>query len=291
MSVQLLDSKLEGTQFPEFSADQPSYGNGLAFPPLPIAGGGDGITRLLPPTFGDPFSPGESPTPQYGSSYGSAAFGQLGLLLQQLGSLLQQLMGSIGNAFGGGGFGNCSGDQYFQNANGGSVGDPHLSFNGNTWNSMQSQPDLLDSNSFSGGYQISTQATAPNAHGVTYNESASISSGYGLTSVTLDTSGAVTITQDGSNLAIAPGQTLQLGNGESVTQNQNGSLLVSDSNGFGGSITTTLSLNGNGVDVQTSASNVDLGGALVTGSNTGQPASPSEPRPIYRRYGQNAEQP
>ena len=43
-------------------------------------------------------------------------------------------------------------EQYFQNASGGSVGDPHLSFNGKTWDNMGSQPDLLHSDSIPGGY-------------------------------------------------------------------------------------------------------------------------------------------
>jgi hypothetical protein len=271
MSVQLLDPT-QGGAFSALGTTQAGIENDLTFEPrLPI--GGDGIARFQPPNPAYGSGGGLGGFGGFGSfgaagPSGSSLFGQLGSLLQQLGALLQQLMG--------GGFGSsgCGAEQYFQNANGASTGDPHLSFNGSTWDNMQSQPNLLGSDSFPGGYRISTQATAPNASGVTYNQSATVTSNYGMTSVSLDKSGVATITQNGANVPIQPGQTLQLGNGESVTQNQNGSLAMTSTNGNGGTISTTLSLNGNGVDVQTTASNVDLTGALVNGPNASSPAPP-----------------
>jgi hypothetical protein len=64
---------------------------------------------------------------------------------------------------------------------------------------------------------------------------------------------------------LQPGQTFDLGNGEIATRNADGSVTVTCTNGSGGEIATTLSGNGNGVDVNVSASNVDLGGTLVRG--------------------------
>jgi hypothetical protein len=270
MSVQLLDA-LDGGQISPFESNAADPQRPIAFEP-PLALGGDDITRLIPPNQNPPFGPSWGNN-AYGSPFGSSLFGQIGALLQQIGQLLSQFMSG-------------NGEHYFQNANGASTGDPHLSFNGSTWDNMQSQPNLLSSDSFPGGYRISTQATPPNANGVTYNESATITSNYGTTSVTLDKSGNATILQNGTAIPIQAGQTIDLCNGESATRNQNGSLQVTNVNGFGGTITTTLSLNGNGVDVNVGASNVDLGGTLVSGPNgwsSGTPGTVTCPPPM-RRY-------
>ncbi|MGC1379767.1 MAG: hypothetical protein WA814_01945, partial [Candidatus Baltobacteraceae bacterium] len=136
---------------------------------------------------------------------------------------------------------------------------------GSKWNSMASQPNLLDSNSIAGGFRISTQATPPNAKGATWNQSATVSLNNGATKISMDSSGDPTITSYGRSLSIADGQTLQLGNGESVTREGNGSLVVTATNGEGGRIETTLSAQGKGVNVDVTARDVDLGGALVAG--------------------------
>jgi hypothetical protein len=178
--------------------------------------------------------------------------------------MVSQLMGMVAqllSMFGLGGVGN--GEQYFQNANGSSTGDPHLNFNGSHVDSMTSHSDLLDSDSFGGGYQISTAVTQPGANGVTYNQQASVSTDFGQTQVTLDNSGNATIAENGMTFSLVDGQSVQLGNGETATRSSNGSVVIQDTNGTGGSITTTLSENGQGVDVNTQAGNVDLGGDLV----------------------------
>lgn len=233
------------------------------FGPQASAAGGnttDVVSRFLPPGFaGDPGA-GNGIGGLLGGLSGTSLFGEIGELLQSLGAMLQQLMGGTG--FGGGGNG-CQ--RYFGSATGSSTGDPHLSFDGNHWSNMTSQPNLLDSNSFPGGYHISTQVTQPNQNGVTYNDSATIASGYGTTNVTLDKSGNVSILQQGMQIPIAAGQTIDLGGGQTVTRTQNGLQMVA-ANGAGGQIATTLTANGTGVDVQTSANNVDLGGALVYGN-------------------------
>lgn len=130
---------------------------------------------------------------------------------------------------------------------------------------MASQPNLLSSNSIPGGFQVSTQATPPNAQGVTWNQSATIALNNGATTIGLSNSGQPSIASAGQPVSIAPGQTLQLGNGETVACDPNGSLRVTVRNGAGGQITTTLSAQGRGVNVDVSAHNVELGGALVNG--------------------------
>jgi hypothetical protein len=215
----------------------------------------------------------------------SMMLGPLGGLTQFLSQMIAQFFGSSG-ATAASGNGSNGNEQYFNNASGGSVGDPHLSFNGSTWNNMGSQPDLLNSDSFHGGYQLSTQATAPNANGVTYNQSATVATNSGGTQVTLDNAGNATITQNGYSYPMAPGTQYNLGHGEDVTRNQDGSLAITCTNRNGGEITTTMRDNGQGVDVNTTANNVNLGGALVNGAGgtqTPEPIGPPRP-PGNRRY-------
>jgi hypothetical protein len=255
---------------------------------------GDNISRFLPPSLdeGDVSSP-------YGENYGSlqGLFGPLMGVLQQLMQMLQSLMGYGGNSpygsggcspYGSGGCppngnGSCppnGNERYFQNATGSSDGDPHLSFNGTRWNNMTSQPDLLNSNSFAGGFRISTQVTPPNAKGVSWNQSATVSLNNGATTVSMNNQGEASITSYGQSVSISRGQTVQLGEGESVTYEQNGSLMVNAQNGNGGRIETTLSPEAKGVNVDVTAHDVDLGGALVKGFEHGQPSPTPIPGPI-----------
>lgn len=247
---------------------------------------GDNISRFVPPGADDGAL-------DYGGGFGSSGslqgvFGSLMGVLEQLMQMLQSLMGSGSNApygsggcnppwgsggpYGSGGCppgsGSCApygNERFFQNANGSSEGDPHLSFNGAKWNNMTSQPDLLNSNSFAGGFRISTQVTPPNGNGVTWNQSATVSLNNGATTVSMNNNGDASITSYGRSISIQRGQTLQLGNGESVTEEQNGSLRVSAENGSGGRIETTLTAEGKGVNVDVHAHDVDLGGTLVNG--------------------------
>jgi hypothetical protein len=141
---------------------------------------------------------------------------------------------------------------------------------------MKSHPNLLHSDSIAGGYRVSTQVTPANGKGVTWNQSASVALNGGATMVSLNNKGEAEITSNGRNLSIARGQTVRLGNGESVTCEQNGSLCITAENGSGGRITTTLSAQGNGVNVDVTAHDVDLGGALVRGyeRHAGEPENP-----------------
>lgn len=229
----------------------------------------DMISRMFDPT-SNALNSGPSPLSWLFPGFnGMAGFG-IGNMLAKLASMLEQFMQSsqtTGSPFN-------DNEQFFSSASGASVGDPHLSFNGRTWDNMGSQPDLLHSDSFDGGYQLSTQTTPPAANGVTYNQQATVTTGNGATHVSLDKDGNATIDQNGYQYSIAPGQTMDLGNGELVARNADGSLQVTCSNGNGGQITTTMRSNGTGVDVSTTANNVDLGGTLATTNPIGHPVIP-----------------
>ncbi len=237
----------------------------------------------------------------FGSSAGSLGgamsgfFGLVGNLFSQIQSYLAQAMGNGSSVSASQGYGSTAapaanqGQTFYGSADANSVGDPHESFDGTTgagnavngkWDSMRSHPDLLDSNSFAGGYRVSTQATQANSNGVTLNQSGSVTTASGNTTVSLNAAGQYTVTSYGNNVSLQQGQTVDLGNGENVTLNADNSLTVNDGNGQGGSITTTLSTNGSGgVDVKTHANQVDLGGYLANRSDgaAAWPAAGSPP--------------
>lgn len=203
---------------------------------------------------------------------GFPGLGMISQLIQQLIGVLQQFFGN-----------QTPPEPAYANATASSTGDPHLAFNGtqsngtaNTqrYDSMTSHPDLLDSDSFDGGFQISTVATPPAPNGTTMNKSATITSNYGRTSITMQNTGEAAITVSGQNVSIDLGQTLDLGNGETVTKNQDGSLTVININGEGGAINTMLKPTGAGVDVTSSAHNVDLSGDIT------RPAAPPLIHPL-----------
>jgi hypothetical protein len=284
---------------------------GLASPAM---AGGDAIARFMAPepqqtATGMPLTSGLTGSLD---STDSQMYNPLTSMLAQLMQMMQTMMSSLGLGSGYGssyppgyggsayppGYGGSSyppgcgtgtpgcpqygNEQYYGSATGASQGDPHLSFNGNTWNSMVSQPNLLQSNSFPGGYQISTQVTPPSANGVTHNQCATISMNGGATTVSLNNQGQASIQDNGQNVSISPGQSIQLGNGESVTCNQNGSLTVLAQNGNGGQISTTLTQAEGGVNVNVSAQNVDLGGTLVNGAQMQTDGGPQRQPPPSR---------
>jgi hypothetical protein len=170
---------------------------------------------------------------------------------------------------------NLGPQQYFTNADASSVGDPHDAFNGtsntngnlsNRWDDMHSHGQLLSSDSFRGGYRVSTRACQPNSNGVTTNSSATVTTDGGNTAVTLNADGTSSVVRRGQPVTLQAGTSTSLGNGESVTLNADGSLSVQMQNQNGGTIATTLKVNNGGVDVSDHAENVDLGGYLVTRS-------------------------
>jgi hypothetical protein len=268
MSVQLLEPlPLQTDMLPALAQENAFGENGLtnSFENSPSFPGLDNVSSQYPQQLLNDIDPMSSPA--------SMLFGPLAGLTQFLSQMISQFLGGSGGTGNANGF---NGEQYFNNANGASVGDPHLSFNGSTWNNMGSQPDLLNSDSFHGGYQLSTQTTAPNASGVTYNQSATVTTNFGGTQVTLDNAGNATVVQNGRSYPLQSGTSVNLSPSECVTRNQDGSISIACTNRNGGEITTTMRDNGQGVDVTTSANNVNLGGALVQGG------APS--RPTYRAY-------
>jgi hypothetical protein len=288
MFVQPLDGPVGQNSLPATTGNAQT--EGALFQGGGTATAGDNISRFVPPWFNE-----GGTAAAYAGGYGSdgsaqGMFGPLMGMLQQLMQMLQSLMGYGRNTPYGGS--NCPGgnERYFQNANGSSEGDPHLSFDGQHWNAMGSQPDLLNSDSFAGGFQISTKATTPNQNGVTWNRSATISLNNGATTVEMNDKGDPEITSYGQQISIARGQTLQLGDGESVTYEQNGALRVCAQNGMGGRIDTTLTQQGSGVNVDVTAHDVDLGGALVDGferrpePGPGPVSGPIISNPIMRSY-------
>ncbi len=243
---------------------EPVFANGMqTYSGSPLGNiAGDSIKQFVAPVMprkGEPVS-------GIGNGFTSALTGGVWGIVQQLLAIIQQLVSMLG-------LGNTANSQaYFQNANASSTGDPHLAFNGTDasgiahqahFDSMTDHTDLLDSDSFNGGYQISTKTTQPGANGVTYNQQATVSTNCGGMQITLDKNGAACVTQSGHEYALANGQSYDFGNGETVTRNNDGSVIVADTNAAGGSITTTLTENGSGVDVNTQAQNVDLSGDLL----------------------------
>jgi hypothetical protein len=234
----------------------------------------------------------------YGSNAANAGSSPLGQLVSLFTSMLQALMGALGGtangaSANGGTASQASSPQTFvQNAAVSSTGDPHLAASGTTSNgtaisakydSMTGHHDLVDSDSFAGGYRVSTQTTTPDANGITYNQSATVRTGDA--SVTVDNSGNVTVktaspfagryaSPDGptsQSTTLASGQSMTLDSGAVVTKNADGSVTMSDTNASGGSISTTFTQNGKGVDVVATASNADLGGDVMRQA-MGQPA-------------------
>ena len=236
-----------------------------------IAPSTDAIARMIQPQ--NSFYGGAQPGVFGGAQscpFGGGLWSAIQGLLQQLSSMLSQFTDGAANS-------GMPSEQYFSSANGGSIGDPHLSFNGATWDNMGNQPDLLHSDSFAGGFSLATQTTPPNGQGVAWNQQATISTNYGANTVSMDNTGAASVTMNGMPVALQAGTPLNLGNGDTVTLGTDGSVQMTANNGLGGSITTTLRKNGNGVDVTCSANNVDLGGALADGPNNPLATPPPSP--------------
>ena len=238
------------------------------FGAIPSPADGGGINGVNPPPDQSRSKHSDrirhSPCSNSSSSSAAAGAGGVNGLLSQIMSLLQQLLSAIGGQ-------GLTAQPFFSSAQGSSAGDPHLAFNGTTaagtqqsrFDSMDDQPDLLDSSSFRGGFQIGTSVTPGGSNGVTWNRQAAVTTNFGRTQVSLDNQGQAMVLRNGKSLSLAAGQSMQLGLGETVSRNTDGSLVISDDNGSGGSVTTTLRGSGQGVDVSVDASAVTLGGDLV----------------------------
>jgi hypothetical protein len=225
--------------------------------------GGDGVGSNYPPgRFGN----------MGGTGGNASSVGIFASFMNVMQGFMNQIAQMMQGRQGGGAGAGSSPQQYFTTASLSSTGDPHDAFSGTTgsgrqvsgkWDSMRSHDRLITSNGVPGGFNVATQATPPQANGVTYNQSATITANCGKTVVTMGQNGAYSVIDNGQALSLIAGQTSTLSNGETATLNNGGSLTVGVSNGQGGSISTTLSYNGNGVDVNATANNIDLGGYLA----------------------------
>jgi hypothetical protein len=165
--------------------------------------------------------------------------------------------------------------QRFENVDVSSTGDPHLAAVGTRegaggggavdahWDSMTSQNDLVHSTQIDGGYRVSTAVTQPGANGVTWNQSATVHANFDQDAVTMNADGSFAIYDNGSEVRLGKGESAALSGGETVSENQDGSLLVSARSATGGTISTTLRSNGQGVDVTTHAHEIAVGGDAI----------------------------
>ena len=219
----------------------------------------------------------------FGSS--TSANGSLAGIITGLVTLLQQLVGSFLNqtqtqppgqnltqqpnqhcAQAGSG-------QRFADVDVSSTGDPHLAAVGTRegggaaldvhWDSMASQNDLVHSTQIDGGYRVSTAVTQPGADGVTSNQSATVHANFDQDAVTLNRDGSFGIYDNGQEVRLSKGESAVLSGGETVSENQDGSLLVSARSATGGTIATTLRATGAGVDVTTHAHEIAVGGDAI----------------------------
>jgi len=202
-------------------------------------------------------------------------FGQTQNWITQLIAVLQSMLAHMTS---GTATNPTSPEQQFQSVTLGSTGDPHLALDGSVagqngsstttshhFDSMTSHADLMHSNDFTGGYQVGTRVGAANANGVTTNDSAQISLNNGNDTIGMAKDGSIQISSDGQAYTLANGQSMQLDGGETVTRNQDGSLIVSEQSASGGSLATTLKSWNGGVDVTASGQNVAIGGDIVNG--------------------------
>jgi hypothetical protein len=263
-------------------------GGGLALAAAPVpAGSRDGVATpwFQPATPVDP--------PLSGAGWGGTG-SQGGAIMSLISSLLGAVQQLVSSLFGGslpgtgqspGGQGPCgrapgapqgpNAQQFFGDADLGSVGDPHLSLVGTRhgtdgdahvdehFDSMTSHRDLFDSRDVAGGYRVSTAVSQPDANGVTTNRSATVHAGFGQDAITLRADGSFTVLDDGNPIALGKGQSAKLSGGETVRADNDGSLVVSAGTANGGSISTTLRALGGRVDVTAHAHGIDVGGDLV----------------------------
>ena len=172
-----------------------------------------------------------------------------------------------------------------------STGDPHLAAVGTReggtgaidshWDSMTSQNDLVHSAQIDGGYRVSTTVTQPGANGVTTNQSATVQANFGQDAVTMNRDGSFAIYDNGGEVQLGKGESAVLSGGETVSENQDGSLVVGARSARGGTIATTLRANGAGVDVTTHAHDIAVGGEAVAHAQ-GLARSDRQPRVVQK---------
>jgi hypothetical protein len=289
----------------------PGLGTSLDFSALDSSLGGDdgyvGAARGLPRaqrpdgigrpwwTFGTGAGNGNAADP-LGGLFASASDsnGSIAGILTGLVTLLQQLVGSFLNQ-------NTSrsqnpnqaqnhpcaangSQQRYEDIDVSSTGDPHLAAAGTRdertgggaveahWDSMSSQDDLVHSTQIDGGYRVSTVVTQPGANGVTWNGSATVHANFDQDAVIMNHDGSFAIYDNGAEVRLGKGESAELSGGEMVSENQDGSLIVSAHSATGGTIATTLRANGAGVDVTTHAHEIAVGGEAIAHADPTAPA-------------------
>lgn len=260
-----------------------SAGNGLERTPARATLGNDTV-RLEPPVRMPIFPRQPLPSPvgydgggglQNGGSFAGLS-AMIEALVDRLSSIFETLASLLGSALGNvtGAPPGAAGQQLFARATASSTGDPHEAFHGatpdgihvdGTWDSMSSHADLLSSDSVAGGYRISNAVTQPRANGVTLNARVDVATDDGRTNVGMNADGSYDVSQFGRRVDLVEGRAVRIDEHESVTLNADRSITIQENARDGGAISTTLRSNGSGgVDVSNDATNVDLGGYLVT---------------------------
>ncbi len=273
----------------------PGAGAAGPFPPGSpgyFGSGARSADAVRPAWFGGATLPGGAPNP--------TASDGIGGILAQLASQVQQSIAQLSNALMGTSSSAStstsapSGSATFQNVSLASVGDPHLSAVGTELNadgsstsvsshfdSMTSHADLFSTRDFGDGFRVSTTVTQPAANGVTENASATATMDGGRESVSMSNSGAISVTDHGRSIALAPGPSVTLSGGQQVSESANGAVSISES-AFGENLTTTFAQNGGGgVDVTATGQNVTVSGALITGGTAPVVQAPSNVRAPY----------
>ncbi|HEY0384126.1 MAG TPA: hypothetical protein VGC72_18200 [Candidatus Elarobacter sp.] len=278
----------------------PGLGHSLDLSALDATLGGDryigdtGVPRAQRPdgigrpwwTFGTGAGNGNGTDPLGGLfSNSTAANGSIAGILTGLMTLLQQLVGSFLSHNHGPNLNPnqpqnhpCAADgsqQRYENIDVSSTGDPHLAAVGTRdaragggavdahWDSMSSQDDLVHSTQIDGGYRVSTTVSQPGANGVTWNGSATVHANFDQDAVTMKRDGSFAVYDNGAEVRLGKGESATLSGGETVAENQDGSLIVSARSATGGTIATTLRANGSGVDVTTHAHEIAVGGEAI----------------------------
>ena len=174
--------------------------------------------------------------------------------------------------------------QRFEDVNVSSTGDPHLAAVGTReggggaidahWDSMTSQNDLVHSSQIDGGYRVSTAVTQAGANGITSNQSATVHANFDQDAVTMNRDGSFAVYDNGAEVRLGKGESAVLSGGETVSENEDGSLVVGARSATGGTIATTLRATGAGVDVTTHAHDITVGGDAIAHADPNGHARP-----------------
>lgn len=243
-----------------------------------VRGNSDGVrSNWWNPPAGVPSALPQSAVGQDGGFFGYASQ-LIGQMQNAVNGLMQRALASFGQAPSARSSAAAATTATYQSADLSSVGDPHLGLSGTALNadgttknvtsnfdSMAGHTDLLHTNDFGDRFRVRTDVTAPDANGVTFNQKASATMNGGRDSVSLASDGTVSMTSGGQTVELAAGASLVLANGATVSRGSDGSVSIAENAPNGESLTTTFSLNGNGVDVRAhAAGGVSLGGDIVS---------------------------